>query len=576
MVLSAWNADEGDWHPTELSVNGQSVIVANFDRFDRARPWNLAGFAGRYRVRLSERPAVLAVLRNYVEQLGPDPWDQPEGPLDSLGGKQIPPGLRRLYAGCHAVSRTSNRPPPAPDLAAGAANLTSWFLDETDHPGMRRLAHLLWLDRIDLRRSFPDPTGADRDAYLDWLASHGVASALVPDTWDLTPSGRESLPRSPTCGIELFGYLDGQLGLGTSARLLLDAIWDSGVPVSTHVCSGHTSRAETSYREAHSDKRYPINVLAVTPGHYDDWLTQWGARYQTGAYTIGYWVWETDRLPEEWRAAVLRADEIWTVTEYSAEVFRAVTDRPVLVFPTPAPQSVAADWASTAALLPSTVSRGGYFYFSFDLLSSLVRKNPLGLLCAYRTAFGSGDGPPLVLRALNGAQCPEDHERLLQAVREVPQVILLEDYLSADLVQGLITHALAVVSLHRSEGFGLTPFEALAAGVPVIATDYSGSRHFLSAENAWLVPARVVPIGHDDITYAGRGVWAEPDLVVAARLMRAVAADPAAAAAKAARARTEALRTWTAERAADFVRDRFAEIVTSGALSHWSVRPGAP
>ena len=43
------------------------------------------------------------------------------------------------------------------------------------------------------------------------------------------------------------------------------------------------------------------------------------------------------------------------------------------------------------------------------------------------------------------------------------------------------------VSLHRSEGLGLTMAEAMALGKPVIATGYSGNLHFMTPENSYLV-----------------------------------------------------------------------------------------
>ena len=46
------------------------------------------------------------------------------------------------------------------------------------------------------------------------------------------------------------------------------------------------------------------------------------------------------------------------------------------------------------------------------------------------------------------------------------------------------------VSLHRSEGFGLTLAEAMALGKPVIATGYSGNLDFMTPETSYLVPWR--------------------------------------------------------------------------------------
>ena len=50
------------------------------------------------------------------------------------------------------------------------------------------------------------------------------------------------------------------------------------------------------------------------------------------------------------------------------------------------------------------------------------------------------------------------------------------------------------VSLHRAEGFGLTLAQAMSLGKPVVATGYSANTEFMSEENGYLVPYRLVPV----------------------------------------------------------------------------------
>ena len=97
------------------------------------------------------------------------------------------------------------------------------------------------------------------------------------------------------------------------------------------------------------------------------------------------------------------------------------------------------------------------------------------------------------------------------------------------------------VSLHRSEGLGLTMAEAMALGKPVIATGYSGNVDFMTPENSYLVNYTVgaVPRGADP--YPKGSPWAEPDLDDAAELMRRVYEAPREAAARGERAREDIL-----------------------------------
>jgi glycosyltransferase involved in cell wall biosynthesis len=76
------------------------------------------------------------------------------------------------------------------------------------------------------------------------------------------------------------------------------------------------------------------------------------------------------------------------------------------------------------------------------------------------------------------------------------------------------------VSLHRSEGFGLTIAEAMALGKPVIATAYSANLDFMDATNGLLVRHGLVRLEEDHPPYPRGGVWADPDLAQAAELMR--------------------------------------------------------
>jgi glycosyltransferase involved in cell wall biosynthesis len=78
----------------------------------------------------------------------------------------------------------------------------------------------------------------------------------------------------------------------------------------------------------------------------------------------------------------------------------------------------------------------------------------------------------------------------------------------------------AYASLHRSEGFGLTCAEAMATGIPVIATGYSGNMEFMNADNSLLVPFRVIETTRPYGAYPAGSRWAQPDADAAPVLLR--------------------------------------------------------
>jgi glycosyltransferase involved in cell wall biosynthesis len=78
----------------------------------------------------------------------------------------------------------------------------------------------------------------------------------------------------------------------------------------------------------------------------------------------------------------------------------------------------------------------------------------------------------------------------------------------------------AYVSLHRSEGLGLTMAEAMLLGKPVIATRYSGNLDFMDDQNSLLVDYKLVHTGPSVPPYDSTALWAEPSVEHAAQLMR--------------------------------------------------------
>jgi hypothetical protein len=116
------------------------------------------------------------------------------------------------------------------------------------------------------------------------------------------------------------------------------------------------------------------------------------------------------------------------------------------------------------------------------------------------------------------------------------------------------------VSLHRSEGFGLTMAEAMAMGKPVIATAYSANLDFMNDDVAFMVPAGEWRLPEQAGPYPAGSQWADPDLDAAARYMRQAVDDPTAAAAMGTRARRHIAETRTMARLADFMVNRIGEI----------------
>ena len=183
-------------------------------------------------------------------------------------------------------------------------------------------------------------------------------------------------------------------------------------------------------------------------------------------------------------------DEVWTYSEFERRAVEAAVDRPVRVLNPAIPLDRVRPRPRAALGLPD----GFVFLYSFDYLSVFERKNPLAAIAAFTRAFSPGDGATLVVKGVNADSAPASRDALLAAAHGRPDIRVWHDYLDAGNQRSLIASCDVYVSLHRSEGFGLTMAEAMAAGTPVIATAYSGNLDFMDETNSFLAPYRLAPV----------------------------------------------------------------------------------
>ena len=196
----------------------------------------------------------------------------------------------------------------------------------------------------------------------------------------------------------------------------------------------------------------------------------------------------------------------------------------------------------------------------FDFFSTLRRKNAAGLIEAFARAFAPGEGPRLLLKTINGRLRPEAESELRRKIAHHPDIELIDAYLDPAQNAALLARADCYVSLHRSEGFGLTLAESMALGTPVIATGYSGNTDFTTPQNSYLVDWTPTRVGPECDIYPAEGSWAEPDLDHAAELMRRVWQRPEEAHAKADRARDDIHRLYAPEVVGRLARARLERL----------------
>jgi glycosyltransferase involved in cell wall biosynthesis len=357
-------------------------------------------------------------------------------------------------------------------------------------------------------------------------------------------------PAQLAVGVNLAGYLDSVLGIGEAARQVGGGLEAAGVPVARFSLIGRGSEQLTGRAPPWPDPPpYPVNLVCVNPDGLEGAHDELGPDFFEGRYTVGLWWWEVDAFPERFVRAFDLVDEVWVGSHHVADALSGVSPVPVVRVPLP----LGLESADDADLgLPE----GFLFLFAFDYGGVFERKNPLGLL----EAFESGYGASLVIKCVGAERHREEHQRLVEAAAGRPDVVVLEQRLSPGEMAALMETADCYVSLHRSEGFGLTIAEAMLRGKPVIATAYGGPRDYLSPQNSFPVDYTLVPIGQGNEPYPADGSWAEPDLEQARAHMRGVREHPGEAAKRAERGRRDVLATHAPKPAGRAMARRLAMV----------------
>jgi len=91
----------------------------------------------------------------------------------------------------------------------------------------------------------------------------------------------------------------------------------------------------------------------------------------------------------------------------------------------------------------------------------------------------------------------------------------------------LIASCDVVLSPHRSEGYGLALAEAFLAGVPALATGWSGHVDLMEGLSELLIDHAMIPVRDPAGVYRAFGQsWAEPDIEDGARKLKALHVSP--------------------------------------------------
>lgn len=583
--VSGWNLHErGAGLQTtsdSATLDGQPVRLIHFTGLEPERIENID--AGQDRFTLSRLPGLRPLWEAYASAVLES--GHRELVAEIGGGERfddgvaIPEFARTLWRENPFLRQRFPQP-----LMSGPGSLSAHLQEPVGRDGraaeggLPRLCYELWRLRPDLQAAFPDPWGSSRADFTSWVRSgvdpdahldpafHPSAPPVTDGAAPPAPHrplhrrlagavARRVLPKplldalyfgtiapppvpyrpargkrtpvdlDPTLppGLNVAGFLTGEFGLGEAGRSIVHAIRAAGVP---HVLRDfrvpNKRYGDATFTDFTERNPYAVNLIMVNANELPLIEQAFGETWFEGRRNVGLWYWELPEFPREWYEHFEKLDEVWVTSGYTAEALARVSPIPVVKVTNP----IVID---TERVAPAR-SRFGLpedaflFVFSFDFHSYLERKNPMAVAEAFRRAFGSRRDVGLVFKSINGAFYP-DKLATMQRACDGLNVFLIEDYLDRYETFDLFKSCDALISLHRAEGLGLGMAEAMALGIPVIGTGYSGNMEFMNVNNSLPVRYGLTELEQDHGVYKKGQIWAEPDIDHAAECLLRLADD---------------------------------------------------
>ncbi len=327
-------------------------------------------------------------------------------------------------------------------------------------------------------------------------------------------------------GINLIGDIKAETGLGQSMRIIAAMIEHSGIPfvIKQVNAPGGLEHNDCTWAGKIGDGLlYGINLIHINPNTWAERYNSFRKEELDYRYNIAYWLWELEEFPDEWVPCIATVDEIWTPSEFISRSIRQKTDKTVRTIP----------YAITIEHTPH-LGRD-YFHLPedkffclimYDFKSMSERKNPEAAVRAFIQAFKPTEGVGLIIK-INHLKNRKELEKLKSKVESYPDVYYITDNLSRQEVESLIAVSDVMISLHRSEGFGLPLAEAMYLGTPVVATNWSANTEFMGRGNACLVDYQLVKLPKAIGPYKKGSIWAAADEEQAAGYMRKLYYDSA-------------------------------------------------
>jgi len=328
-------------------------------------------------------------------------------------------------------------------------------------------------------------------------------------------------------GANLIGYARAELGMGEHVRMSAAAFSETEVPFGVVDFGAGTSsrqKASLNYGAVINTNKYKVNIFHVNADQILPVFVHLGRVFFEQRYNIGYPFWELSKFPLEWIPPMQLMDEVWAPTTFIQDALTQALGREVPLLPVCVVLPTIFKLGRSYFSIPANQYQ---FFFAFDSYSFIDRKNPYAVVAAFKMAFPFGNEKAgLIIKSMNAKESSESWKKLINETGGDKRIKIINETMEKSRLLSLMAECDCYISLHRSEGLGLGPMEAMLLGKPVIVTNYSGNTDYAKPDNSCLVDYSLISVKEGQYLFHENQVWADPDVKHAAWYMKKLAEEP--------------------------------------------------
>jgi glycosyltransferase involved in cell wall biosynthesis len=569
--VAYWNLDQRELTKSNDTwlVNGKPLCFFHFSGVDLKQPQRLSKHTTRFNGDLAS--PLQEIIEHYLRKL-----------VQFGYGTEVYPG--------YGYARFNKGIAIADIMRRCYRNLTEPWLDnpfETFHHYLNlpceellssspwlvtNLMYYVWLQRKDLQQAFNlSRTISDRLSYCRWFIENAATQYKI-DSYFITPivenlsqhyALQNVAPIKSVNNVGVIGYLKAETGVGHAGRMLASSLKKVGIPIQGYnvTLNVMARQAETAVDDLLTEKiNAPIQIYNINADQLGLVRSHLKRKVNHSAYKINMPFWELSKFPQAWLKNYQGFNEIWAASRFIQSSLQEVLSIPAIWLPPAVTLTKFSPRNRSHFQLPQNTF---LFHYNFDFSSFATRKNPQAAIKAYRLAFRNNQtsiDTALIIKTRGYDPEGKNLAKLQEFTANEPDIYILNQEMTYDETLALMNCCDCYISLHRSEGFGYTPTEAMLLEKPVIATDYSGTKDFINQNTGFPVNYQLIPVQENEYPFWQNQKWAEPDLNHAAWLMRKIIAEESKTKAIARQGKAKILTDYSLENIGKMYQKRLREI----------------